>query len=125
MIVGREPSQVFKRPARHEGSARLVFEQVTIEDTVRLNCRLRSGEVVGFVGLRGAGQERVGRALFGLAPITGGRILLDERADHCLLSAPGDRSRHQPRLCRSGRGIGGAGTVDSGKPVSQSGRRRL
>ena len=78
LIVGREPSQVFKRPARHEGSARLVFEHVTIEDTTVLNCRLRAGEVVGFVGLRGAGQERVGRALFGLAPITGGRILLDE-----------------------------------------------
>lgn len=80
LIVGREPSQVFKRPARHEGSARLVFEQVTIEDAGPLDCRIRSGEVVGFVGLRGAGQERVGRALFGLARATGGRILLDGRA---------------------------------------------
>jgi ribose transport system ATP-binding protein len=79
LIVGREPSQVFRRPARHEGSARLVFEQVTIEDAGPLDCRIRSGEVVGFVGLRGAGQERVGRALFGLAPATGGRILLDGR----------------------------------------------
>ena len=80
LIVGREPSQVFKRPARHEGLPRLVFEQVTIEDTGPLDCRIRSGEVVGFVGLRGAGQERIGRTLFGLAPATGGRILLDGRA---------------------------------------------
>jgi ribose transport system ATP-binding protein len=79
LIVGREPSQVFRRPARHEGSARLVFEQVMIADAAPLNCRIRSGEVVGFVGLRGAGQERVGRALFGLAPKTGGRIVLDGR----------------------------------------------
>ena len=77
LIVGREPSQVFKRPAQYQGSARLVFERVTIEDTVSFDCRLRAGEVVGLVGLRGAGQERVGRALFGLAPVTGGRILLD------------------------------------------------
>jgi ribose transport system ATP-binding protein len=88
LIVGREPSQVFKRPARHEGSAlrpgsgqaRLIFERVTLEDAGPLDCRIRSGEVVGFVGLRGAGQESVGRALFGLAPATGGRILLDGRA---------------------------------------------
>ena len=91
LIVGREPSQVFKRPARHEGSARLVFEQRHHRGHRPLDCRLRAGEVVGFVGLRGAGQERVGRALFGLAPITGGRILLDGRADHCLLAARGDR----------------------------------
>jgi ribose transport system ATP-binding protein len=77
LIVGREPSQVFKRPARHEGAARLVFEQVTMEAAGPLDCRIRSGEVVGFVGLRGAGQECVGRALFGLAPATGGRMLLD------------------------------------------------
>jgi ribose transport system ATP-binding protein len=80
LIVGREPSQVFRRPARHEGAARLVFEQVTTPDAGPLDCRIRSGEVVGFVGLRGAGQECVGRALFGLARVTGGRILLDGRA---------------------------------------------
>jgi ribose transport system ATP-binding protein len=38
---------------------------------------MRAGEVVGLVGLRGAGQESIGRALFGLAPVTEGRIILD------------------------------------------------
>jgi ribose transport system ATP-binding protein len=33
--------------------------------------------VVGLVGLRGAGQEAVGAALFGLTPVTGGTIELD------------------------------------------------
>jgi ribose transport system ATP-binding protein len=79
LIVGREPSQVFMRPARQEGSARLVFEQVSVDGADPLNCRVRAGEVVGFVGLRGAGQENVGRALFGLAPVSGGRVLLDGR----------------------------------------------
>jgi ribose transport system ATP-binding protein len=41
---------------------------------------MRAGEVVGLVGLRGAGQESMGRALFGLSPIGGGRILLDGEA---------------------------------------------
>ena len=80
LIVGREPSQVFRRPARQEGAARLVFEQFTTDGAGPLDCRMRSGEVVGLVGLRGAGQESVGRALFGIAPATGGRVLLDGRA---------------------------------------------
>ena len=41
---------------------------------------MRAGEVVGLVGLRGAGQESIGRALFGLAPVTGGQIVLDGEA---------------------------------------------
>jgi ribose transport system ATP-binding protein len=36
-------------------------------------------EIVGFVGLRGAGQEAIGRALFGVTPATGGRIVLDRQ----------------------------------------------
>ena len=79
LIVGREPSLVFKRPSQHEGAARLVFDGITTEGAGPLNCRIRSGEVVGFVGLRGAGQESVGRVLFGLAPTTDGRLLLDGR----------------------------------------------
>jgi len=38
---------------------------------------MRAGEVVGLVGLRGAGQESIARALFGLSPVTSGRILVD------------------------------------------------
>jgi ribose transport system ATP-binding protein len=77
LIVGREPSQVFMRPARHEGSARIIFERVSIDGADPLDCRVHAGEIVGLVGLRGAGQEAVGRALFGLAPVTHGRVLLD------------------------------------------------
>ena len=79
LIVGREPSQVFRRPARREGSARLVFENVMIDTIGPLDCEVHASEVVGLVGLRGAGQESVGRALFGLVPTSGGRVLLDGR----------------------------------------------
>ncbi|HEY3162092.1 MAG TPA: sugar ABC transporter ATP-binding protein [Vicinamibacterales bacterium] len=80
LIVGREPSQVFRRPAQHEGAARLVFDGVTTDCAGPLDCRMRAGEVVGLVGLRGAGQESIARALFGVSPVTGGRILLDAEA---------------------------------------------
>ncbi len=42
-----------------------------------VDCEIHAGEIVGFVGLRGAGQESVGRALFGVLPCTDGSILLD------------------------------------------------
>ncbi len=77
LIVGREPSQVFRRPAQREGVARVVLEAMTVEGAGPVDCSIHAGEVVGLVGLRGAGQESVGRALFGLRPIVGGRFVLD------------------------------------------------
>jgi ribose transport system ATP-binding protein len=41
---------------------------------------IHAGEVVGLVGLRGAGQESVGRALFGLVPLTRGQVVIDGAA---------------------------------------------
>ena len=77
LIVGREPSQVFRRPAQRDGVARLVLEAMTVEEAGPVDCSIHAGEVVGLVGLRGAGQEAIGRALFGLQPIVGGRLVLD------------------------------------------------
>ena len=67
---------MFKRPARQQGSARLIFEQIVTHEAGPLDCHLRAGEVVGFVGLRGAGQESIGRALFGIQ-------VVDERLRQC------------------------------------------
>ena len=50
---------------------------MSVGDVGPIDCRLHAGEIVGLVGLRGAGQESVGRALFGLESLTGGRVLLD------------------------------------------------
>jgi ribose transport system ATP-binding protein len=77
LIVGREPSQVFRRPAERRGSPRLALESVFVDMVGPVDCAIHAGEIVGFVGLRGAGQECVGRALFGVMPTIGGRILLD------------------------------------------------
>jgi ribose transport system ATP-binding protein len=80
LIVGREPSQVFRRPAERRGSPRLALQSVAIDAVGPVNCMIHAGEIVGFVGLRGAGQESVGRALFGVTPATSGVILLDGEA---------------------------------------------
>jgi ribose transport system ATP-binding protein len=77
LIVGREPSQVFRRAVKREGSARIIVDAVRVGDVGPVTCEIHAGEVVGLVGLRGAGQEIVGRALFGLLPLDGGRMLID------------------------------------------------
>ena len=91
-IVGREPSQVFRRPAKHEGSARLVFDRMTTDCAGPVDCRIRAGEVVGLVGLRGAGQESIARALFGLSPVMGGRMLIDGKT--VIPASPRDAIAH-------------------------------
>ena len=80
LIVGREPSQVFRRAVARQGAARLRLERLAIDWVGPIDCDIHAGEVVGLVGLRGAGQELVGRTLFGLAQPTGGRMLLDDAA---------------------------------------------
>jgi ribose transport system ATP-binding protein len=77
LIVGREPSQIFRRPAHRAGAASLELTALQIDDVGPIDCHLHAGEILGLVGLRGAGQESVGRALFGLAPHSAGQILLN------------------------------------------------
>jgi len=79
LIVGREPSQVFRRPAERHGSPRLALQSMMVEEVGPIECQIQSGEIVGLVGLRGAGQESIGRALFGVSRMTAGRVVLDGR----------------------------------------------
>ena len=76
-IVGREPSQVFRRPTAAVGGPLLTLSNLSVEGAGPVTCDFRSGEVVGLVGLRGAGQELIGQALFGLTDKVGGDIILD------------------------------------------------
>ena len=80
LIVGREPSQVFRRPAERLGLPRLVLSALSVDAVGPVDCEIHAGEIIGFVGLRGAGQESIGRALFGVLPTTGGTVFLDSVA---------------------------------------------
>ena len=77
LIVGREPSQVFRRPPERRGAPRLILDDLTVGAVGPVDCEIHTGEIVGLVGLRGAGQEHVGRALFGLEPVTRGHATLE------------------------------------------------
>lgn len=76
-IVGREPGGYRFAPAT--GPPVLVLDRVRTGNTAPVGLELRGGEVVGMVGLTGAGHRELGRALAGAGPLTGGRALLDGR----------------------------------------------
>ncbi|MFE2875851.1 sugar ABC transporter ATP-binding protein [Streptomyces roseus] len=57
----------------------LSLDGVTTERTGPVSLELREGEILGMVGLTGAGHMHLGRALAGALPLLGGRALLDGR----------------------------------------------
>ena len=77
MIVGRPPNQVFVRPAAARTAERLVLDALEAGGAGPVSLTVRQGEMVGLVGLRGAGQDAIGRALFGCVEAEAGSMLLD------------------------------------------------
>ena len=78
LIVGRKAREI-ARPQAEEGSEVLSVANLTTRHVSDVNFKVKRGELVGLVGLRGAGHEEVGRALFGLEPHSGS-VLLDGKA---------------------------------------------
>ncbi len=78
LIVGRKAREI-ARPDAEEGREVLSVANLTTRNVQNVNFKVKRGELVGLVGLRGAGHEDVGRALFGLEPHSG-TVLLDGKA---------------------------------------------
>ncbi len=78
MIVGRPPEQLFPEPGPSGGEVCLRLEGLVADGVGPVDLVLRRGEMVGLVGLRGAGQDAVGRALFGCRAVEAGRMVLHE-----------------------------------------------
>ena len=77
-MVGREVRELFHRERREPGDVRLSVRGLSREGRFRnISFDLRSGEVLGFAGLVGAGRTDVGLALFGVAPADEGVIELN------------------------------------------------
>ncbi len=81
LIIGRDLEDVFVHTDPPENApCVLKLDQVQTEDVGPVSFELRRGEVLGLVGLRGAGQDAVGHALFGRSPILSGEIRLADGA---------------------------------------------
>ncbi len=70
LIVGRK-ARAFERPAVGSGTQVLSLRDFATDVAGPIDLSVECGEVVGLVGLRGAGHEDIGRALYGLARHSG------------------------------------------------------
>lgn len=78
LIVGRKAREI-ARPAVLEGPAILKVGDLATPAVGPVSFQIRRGELLGLAGLRGAGHEDIGRALFGAIPHAG-RVTLDGQA---------------------------------------------
>ena len=85
LIVGKALDRFVASPESASGAVRLQAKALAVDGAGPVDFAVRQSEIVGLVGLRGAGHERIGRALFG-AFAHSGRILLDGEAQS--LSSP-------------------------------------
>jgi ribose transport system ATP-binding protein len=91
-IVGRSLSELFVKPTAKEiAETVLQVEDLVIGDVGPVSFQLAKGEILGLVGLRGAGHRAVGRALFGDLPIDAGSLRL--RGEPLLVKTPRDAVR--------------------------------
>lgn len=78
LIVGRKAREI-ERPAVQDGPAILTVDRLATGAVGPVSFEIRRGELLGLAGLRGAGHEDIGRALFGAMPHAG-RVQLDGKS---------------------------------------------
>ncbi|MET7654931.1 sugar ABC transporter ATP-binding protein [Streptomyces sp. NPDC005486] len=81
-IVGEEPTAHRPATAPPGGPAVLTLDGVRTTGSGTVSLEAGAGEVLGLVGLTGAGQTELGRALVGSRPLLEGRALLGGRPYH-------------------------------------------
>jgi ribose transport system ATP-binding protein len=75
LMVGRSLSELFPARERHAGAVLLSLESLRGRALPRgIDLELRRGEVLGLAGLVGAGRTETLRAIYGLDPVTSGRV---------------------------------------------------
>jgi ribose transport system ATP-binding protein len=76
LIVGRTPPRLEARAVVASGPSLLAGRGFAAEDAGPVDFDIRPGEIVGFAGLRGAGQDVIGRAICGALPRLSGALVL-------------------------------------------------
>ena len=106
LMVGRELETVFPKHQTTLGDTAFEVRQLSCSRLGVKNASLtiRRGEILGLAGLVGSGRTQLAEALFGLAPLDGGEVLLngqpltiDSPADAVkagLAYVPEDRRKH-------------------------------
>jgi ribose transport system ATP-binding protein len=76
-IVGRALERGFEPPAVGSGDDVLTVQDLVVDATGPVSFSARPGEILGLVGLRGAGHHAIGRAIFGALAPSAGTVRLD------------------------------------------------
>ena len=78
-MVGRELSDYYPKKNGQIGEIVFEVEHLTSEknDFKEITFNLRSGEILGFAGLMGAGRTEIMRAIFGLDKVASGSLKLN------------------------------------------------
>ena len=80
-MVGREVKDFYPPRDVEIGKIRLEAEEISSNQGIAgVSFCVRRGEIVGMAGLVGAGRTEVANAIFGVVPLTGGRVKLDGKA---------------------------------------------
>jgi ribose transport system ATP-binding protein len=64
IIVGRPPSEVFIKPPLPSAEVLMEVNKIYVGNVGPVSFKLKRGEILGLVGLRGAGHQQIGRGLF-------------------------------------------------------------
>ena len=93
LMAGRELSAVF--PKREVPIGGVAFEVKGLSSAAAgvdsIDFSIRSGEILGFAGLVGAGRTQLAETIYGLVPVDSGEIRLDDEA--LSIRNPGDAIR--------------------------------
>lgn len=89
LMVGTELAAYYPDRVEHGGRPRVVVEDLRTDAGIEdVSFTIAAGEVLGLGGIAGAGRTEIARALFGVDPITGGRISID--GEQVMFRSPAD-----------------------------------
>ncbi|MBK8025844.1 MAG: sugar ABC transporter ATP-binding protein [Chloroflexi bacterium] len=77
MMVGRPLEEVYPPPTKQRGEPVLVVEGISNARLRDVSLTLNAGETLGIAGMVGSGRTELARAIFGVDPVTSGRILFN------------------------------------------------
>jgi ribose transport system ATP-binding protein len=101
-IVGRSLAEVFVKPPAGTAGTLLAVDGLTAADVGPVSFAVAAGEILGLVGLRGAGHDVVGRAIFGDVAVASGSIGLAGKP--LAIGTPADAIRQRIGFVSSKRG---------------------
>lgn len=79
LMSGRAMSEIYPPKCKVPAAPRLSVDALTSRDGMLqdVSITVSKGEIVGVAGLVGCGKSELGRALFGLDPVSSGRVMLN------------------------------------------------